>query len=121
MMGGSSPAAENLERRAAATRYVLSGRVVAHQTGAALALSIGPRDAGADLASMFSSSVLAKREAKVAGKTLGLLAQVPVLARAVVDAALAPPLGADATATTTPPAPLAPPASTNAPSPRKGP
>ncbi|MBM4281279.1 MAG: hypothetical protein FJ137_11160 [Deltaproteobacteria bacterium] len=108
MMGSTSPATENLERRAAATRFVVSGRVVVDKTGSTLSMSIGPRDDGSDLSSMFASSALAKRDEPVEGKTLGLLARVPAVARSLVDAALAPPVGEDSAATTAPPAPLAP-------------
>jgi hypothetical protein len=108
MMGMAPPATESLERRAAATRFVFSSRLVVDNDGALLTTTVGPRADGADLSSMFANGSVATAQEKVRGKSLALLDRLPVIAQRLLASALAPAPDQESAATIPLPAPLTP-------------
>jgi hypothetical protein len=109
MIGGGPSASDKLAEKAAATRWVVGGRLRLDKAGATLTVAVGPKDESSDLSLMFSSTALITIDEKAGGKTLVLLDRMPAVARRLLEASLAP-AGGQASGTGTEGAAVAPPA-----------
>jgi hypothetical protein len=113
MLGSSAPAADSLQRRVDATRFVVSAQLVAGKGTTTLAATIGAKDESSTMGAMSATTTLARVDETSSARATSLLERLPGVARRLVDAALAPTsLAPTSTATpsTAPPAPLSAPA-----------
>ena len=104
MIGTTSPAVENVQRRLEQVKFVVSGTLVFRNADVVLTVQAGPTAEGADATALYSDKPLVKVEEVTPAKQMRLLDKLPVVATRITRALLSP--APVAQAPLQPPAPL---------------
>lgn len=104
MIGTTSPAVENLQKRLDAVAFVVAGNLQPRGADMVLTLQVGPKSAQSDSSALFAETSLVKLEAVGPPKATKLLDKLPDIGARLVKAMLSP-TPSDAPAPP-PPAPL---------------
>lgn len=113
MIGTTSPAIENVQKRLESVKFVVAGALAPRANDVVLTVQAGPKADGAEATALFAEVAIAKVEEVSPAKQMKLLEKLPDVSSRLVKAMLTPPAAqpqntpAPATPTTNaPPAPL---------------
>jgi hypothetical protein len=105
MLGTTSPAVENLQRRLESVKFVVAATLKPQGTDLVLTVQVGPKADGADASALFAETALLKVEAVGPPKASKILDRMPDITQRLAKAMLAP-AAPSATPPAAPPAPL---------------